>query len=76
VASDQKLTAVPVHPGTSLDPGAPKELFQLHTATDSFGSSYDVAADGQRFLVSTLVGEEASPPLNVMVNWTGALRTH
>jgi eukaryotic-like serine/threonine-protein kinase len=76
VAPDQKLMAVPVHPGTSLDPGAPKELFQLHTATDSFGTSYDIAADGQRFLVSTLVGEEASPPLNVIVNWTEALRTH
>ena len=76
VAPDQKLMAVPVHPGASLDPGAPKELFQLHMATDSFGTSYDVAADGQRFLVSTLVGEEVSPPLNVIVNWTEALRTH
>jgi eukaryotic-like serine/threonine-protein kinase len=74
VAPDQKLMAVPVHPSTSLNPGAPKELFQLHTATDSFGTSYDVSADGQRFLVSTLIGEEASPPLNLMINWTNVLK--
>jgi eukaryotic-like serine/threonine-protein kinase len=76
VAPDQTLMTVPVHPGQSLDPGTAKQLFQLHAASDFFGSSYDVAADGQRFLVSTLVGEEASPPLNVIVNWTEALRTH
>ena len=76
VAPDQMLMAVPLHPGQSLDPGTPKQLFQLHTATDFFGTSYDVAADDQRFLVSTLVGEEPSPPLNVMINWTAVLKTH
>jgi len=76
VASDQKLMAAPVRPGASLDPGTAKQLFQLHATADFFGTSYDVAADGQRFLVTTLVGEEASPPLNVIVNWTEALKTH
>jgi eukaryotic-like serine/threonine-protein kinase len=76
VASDQKLMAAPVRPGASLDPGTAKQLFQLHATADFFGTSYDVAADGQRFLVATLVGEEASPPLNVIVNWTEALKTH
>jgi serine/threonine protein kinase len=79
VASDQKLMAVPVHTGLSLDPGTPKPLFQLHAPTDFFGfasfASYDVDSGGQRFLVSTLVAEEASPPLDVVINWTAALGT-
>ena len=75
VAADQKLMAVAVHPGLSLDPGTPRQLFQFHGASDFLGGSYDVGADGQRFLVSALVGEEASPPLNVIVNWTEILKS-
>jgi Tol biopolymer transport system component len=76
VASDQKLMAVPVHIGLSLDPGTPKQLFQLHAAVDFPGSTYDVSADGQRFLVNTLAGEEVSPPLTVVINWTSVLKAN
>jgi serine/threonine protein kinase len=76
VAADQKLMAVAVHAGLSLDPGTPKQLFQFHGASDFLGGSYDVGADGQRFLVSALVGDEASPPLTVVINWTAALKTN
>jgi eukaryotic-like serine/threonine-protein kinase len=74
VTSDQKLMAVPVHART-LDPGTPKPLFQLHAPNDAIGNSYDVAPDDQRFLVSTLVGEEVSAPLTVVINWTATLKT-
>jgi serine/threonine protein kinase len=76
VAADQKLMAVAVHAGLSLDPSTPKQLFQFHGASDFLGGSYDVGADGQRFLVSALVGDEASPPLTVVINWTAALKTN
>ena len=33
---------------------------------------YDVAADGKRFLLNTLVGDLAQP-LNVVVNWDAGL---
>jgi len=75
VSADQKLMAVAVHSGLSLDPGIPKELFQFRGTSDFLGGSYDVGTNGQRFLVSALVGEEASPPLNVIVNWTETLRS-
>lgn len=75
VSSDHKLMAVPVRAGPSLDPGTPKQLFQVHTATDFVGTEYDVSPDGQRFLVNTLVGVEASPPLHVVINWTAAFTT-
>jgi len=76
VAADQMLMAVAIHPGLSLDPGTPKQLFQFHGASDFLGGSYDVGADGQRFLVSALVGEQASPPLTVVINWNAALTTN
>jgi hypothetical protein len=76
VAADQKLMAVPVHVGASLDPGTPKELFQLQAVADFLGNTYDVAADDQRFLVNTPVAEETSQPLTVVVNWTAALKAN
>ncbi len=75
IASDQKLMIVTVHPGQSLEPGPPKPLFQLHTPNDSLISDYDVDRDDQRFLVSTLVSDEPSPPLTVVMNWTAILET-
>ncbi len=55
MAADQKLMAVAVHAGQSLDPATPRQLFQFHGTSDFLGGSYDVGADGQRFLVSALV---------------------
>jgi hypothetical protein len=34
---------------------------------------YDVTADGQRFLVNTLVSESGLDSIEVVVNWTEAL---
>jgi len=39
VAADQKLMAVAVRPGLSLDPGTPKQLFQFHGTSDFLGGS-------------------------------------
>ena len=38
-------------------------------------SQYDYAftADGQRFLMSTAIGNNVSPPITLVVNWTSAL---
>ncbi len=68
--------AVPVHVGATLDPGTPKELFQLHAVADFLGNTYDVAEDDQRFLVNTPVAEDASQPLTVVINWTAALKAN
>ena len=34
-------------------------------------SSWDVALDGQRFLVNTPVNEATTPPITVVLNWKG-----
>ena len=73
LASDGKLMAATVNEGPPFEAGIATPLFQTRrreriSATDLF--SYDVSADGQRFLVNTDVGEVASSPLNLVLNRT------
>jgi dipeptidyl aminopeptidase/acylaminoacyl peptidase len=77
LAPDRKLIAVEVKTGTTFEAGAARPLFQTRprehmSSADLF--SYDVSADGQRFLVNTDVGEATSPPLTVILNWTAGLK--
>jgi Tol biopolymer transport system component len=71
LAPDGKLMAVAVKEGPPFEAGVATALFQTRrreriSATDLF--SYDVSADGQRFLVNTDVGEVTSSPLNLVLN--------
>ena len=64
--------AVPVTEGASFQAGSPVALFQAHRrrhvgSRDVF--SYDVAADGQRFLTIAKVDEIKAAPLSVLLNW-------
>jgi hypothetical protein len=61
--------------GTSnkFEVGIPKPLFELRIGTIFF-PSYDVTADGQRFLVNTLIEQNAPSPLTVVMNWTAGMK--
>ncbi len=50
-----------------------RPLFGTH-ATTTGRYAYDVSADGQRFLVNTVVETAAPSPITLVVNWTSALR--
>jgi eukaryotic-like serine/threonine-protein kinase len=70
---DSMLMSVSLKPGTgSLDPSAPRALFPL-LVIDTDVSPYDVAPDGQRFLVLD-TPEHAAQPLTVIVNWPALLK--
>jgi Tol biopolymer transport system component/predicted Ser/Thr protein kinase len=82
VAPDGKLTAVAVTvtagPKPSVKAGAPVALFDTPSSslTQNF-FSYDVTADGKRFLVDAVPSAASSaapstPPLTVRINWTAA----
>jgi serine/threonine protein kinase len=76
LSRDSKMMAVPVSAGASFESGSPVALFQTHrrqpiSSQDIF--SYDVSADGQRFLIATKVDESNAAPLTVLLNWTSAL---
>jgi Tol biopolymer transport system component len=55
----------------------PKALFKtrmLAVASSSIYQEFDVTADGQRFLIGTLIGETKSPRPKIILNWHAALK--
>jgi hypothetical protein len=72
LSAEGKMTATAIKTGTNFEAGAPVTLFQAHlrqpiSALDVV--SYDVRADGQKFLVNTKVDEPNAAPLSVILNW-------
>jgi hypothetical protein len=61
--------------GTDIEVGQPVPLFKARTLS-RYGISheYDVTADGQRFLIGTMVGDTSAPPPSVIVNWAAGLK--
>jgi hypothetical protein len=61
--------------GQYFEAGLPATLFQTrqHQAISVFPASYDVTADGQRFLVNTKVEKPNEPHLEVVLNWTSEM---
>ena len=55
----------------SLKPGTPQQLFATTAASFAERNSWDVAADGQRFLVNSVPVQRA--PITVVVNWLQGL---
>src|SRR5262249_19830963 len=78
VAPDGALMAAPLSRSPDrekLEPGIPVRLFRPAIVLDSLVMhEYDVSADGQRFLINTTVGEAATSPISVTLNWTAALK--
>lgn len=63
------LLAAQVRTGDDLQVGIPEELF---TAPFRPGVMrlYDVANDGQRFLINTIPRTNSTEPLTLIQNWT------
>jgi eukaryotic-like serine/threonine-protein kinase len=77
LAPDGKMMAVPVSGGANFVSGTPAALFQTH-AREFFATSeqfsYDVAKDGQRFLINTQVKNADTHPMSVILNWDAELK--
>jgi eukaryotic-like serine/threonine-protein kinase len=60
--------------GTSFQVGEVQRLFEARRREGGYG--YDVAPDGQRFLVNTLLEDasQSSQPLTLLVNWPALLQ--
>ena len=72
-----KLTAVPVTTdGATFSAGTPHALFDVDVpeANPAYPTHYAVTADGQRFLVNTVVDQPTRPALTVILNWTAGLK--
>jgi serine/threonine protein kinase len=70
VGSDGKLTSVEISAKPVFKAGAPRPLFQLPPGF----IAGDVTADGRRFLISVPVGQSASVPFTVVLNWQATLK--
>ena len=70
LAPDGKVMAVEITNNPGFRPGVPKELFQgpAQTVTPR-GSQWDVAANGERFLIAALPVQSAPAPFTVVLNW-------
>ena len=65
--------AVPVDTGSTFSAGKPARLFELERSVRA-DVSYDADATGGRFvMLKTSADEQASPRLNVVLNWTDEL---
>ena len=69
LSADDKIMAVPMRLTPAFQAGVPAALFPVRR-----GSDYDVSADGQRFLVNSYLGEESTPSLTLIVEWSGLLK--
>jgi len=71
---DSKLMAVNLKTaGDSLEASTPRELFALPVFENGY-NPYDVAPDGQRFLVLALPEGQVSQPLTLLSNWPALLK--
>ena len=77
---DQKLMAVPVRGGDTLEFGAPQELFKINMVEGTANRSgllqqYDISPDGQRFLMNIPAEDTSnSPTITVVLNWQAGLK--
>ena len=75
VSADQKLMAVPIKLGSTVEPGTAQPLFPVVPFSNF--AIYAPSRDGQRFLVNVPAGGEgatAPPPITVVTNWQTALK--
>jgi Tol biopolymer transport system component len=77
ISADGRLTAVPVTTdGPTFSAGTPRRLFDVEVPEPNppFPTDYAVSADGQRFLVNTVVDQPTRPALTVILDWTSGLK--
>jgi Tol biopolymer transport system component/predicted Ser/Thr protein kinase len=79
IAADRKLMAVPVQgAGSTFQVGAATALFEAPVRGFLQGwensNRYDVAPDGQRFLINVPAEGVASAPMVTVLNWTPGLK--
>jgi len=73
---ERRMMAVAVQPkGSSLEVGAPQALFQATNAATGYAGTYDVTADGKRFLVNTFAQQPSTTPITLVTNWAAGLKS-
>ena len=75
VAPDGRLMAATITAAPTFDAGMPRALFKTRMAqVGTFGTNYAVAADGQRFLISSITETPPPPSMTIVLNWPALVR--
>jgi Tol biopolymer transport system component len=78
ISAAGRLMAVDVKTAPTFEFGVPRALFDPQIPAGVLADAffhYDVAADGKRFLVSSIDGANSVPnPITVIINWTALLK--
>ena len=75
LATDQRLMRVDIKMAPEVEIGEPQSLFLTRLKWLGMGpTQYDVSADGQRFLINTLVEEQDTTPITLVLNWFEELK--
>ncbi len=72
-APDQKLMAVEIRGGDSVQAGIPQALFLGRVHIGNARNKFLPARDGQRFLFTAPLGRDSMTPTTVVMNWFAAL---
>ena len=76
--SRRMMMAVEVRPGPGFEAGPPRTLWDATglrvLGGVGGGANFDVAADGQRFLVVKTDSAEGKRPITLVQNWTAGLK--
>ena len=76
LSAEGKMMAVSVKASPNFEAGTPRELFQTHLRQSISANdlvSYDLSADGRRFLINTKVNEPNATPLAIVLNWASEM---
>jgi eukaryotic-like serine/threonine-protein kinase len=68
LSADRKLMSVGINGGKGFEEAEAKPLFDTRSRYTG-NVAYDVSADGQSFLINTIISDQSSPPLTVILNW-------
>jgi dipeptidyl aminopeptidase/acylaminoacyl peptidase len=76
VAPDQTFMSVGLRVAEGFEALPPVPLFKANfpPSVPAFWRYYVPSTDGKRFLVSALLAEAGASPINVVLNWTAALK--
>ena len=76
IAADKKMMVVDVKSeGSNFEVGTARALFDVRAPSfSSVQAQFAVTADGQRFVLANSYGELSAAPIEVVLNWTAALK--
>jgi Tol biopolymer transport system component/DNA-binding winged helix-turn-helix (wHTH) protein len=74
LAPDGRLMAMAVSGSSTFQASPPQPLFLATIPSGNPGPSYDVSADGKRFLMSVPARDAAETPITVVTNWQAGLK--